>query len=263
MNLRAQNGGGQGMGAGSTAALKALLPVAAAPAMPVAASPPPPAPKVPNPLDSLFGSGVNGLIQSTKNQRDDLTHQGEQSTQDFNTMLARMADNRANDLLATNHAANAQGLFYSGQLGKRRDDVTKGYQQQQDDATTANTRGNTARQEALDRLGTLTADASSPLGYTGTGQAGISLADLAAQSAARQIAANAGGGADLAATLADAPASAAASAPQAAQPIPAATSSQSQGSPPAIKIAPSAEHGGAKWVYHRAANGTWMPVRPA
>jgi hypothetical protein len=131
-----------------------------------------------DPRDSEFNSGVAQLLFNTQNQRTDLTQQGAAATEDFNTMLARMADQRAQDLLAQNYAANKQGLFYSGQLTKRRGDVDKGYDQQQSDAQTAYNRAATARQQALDRLGTVTADASSPLGYSATGQAGLDLSSL-------------------------------------------------------------------------------------
>jgi hypothetical protein len=114
-------------------------------------------------------------------------------------MLGRLAENRANDLLAQNYAANKQGLFYSGQLGKRRDTVDKGYTQQQTDAQTAYDRANAARQTALDRLGEFTADPNSPTGYSGTGQAGLDLTDLLSQAVGRQAARDANGGGDLAA----------------------------------------------------------------
>jgi enamine deaminase RidA (YjgF/YER057c/UK114 family) len=247
------------------AAPAATAPVApgAAPATAAAAAPPPPA--APDPRDSTFNSGVNGLLFNNKNQRADLTHQGEQATTDFNTMLARLAENRANDLLAQNYAANKQGLFYSGQLGKRRDTVDKGYTQQQTDAQTAYDRANAARQTALDRLGEFTADPNSPTGYSGTGQAGLDLSDLLSQAVGRQAGRDANGGGDLAAAaqLGSPDAAAAAGAPD--LPAPTATSSGPQPTTGgvAIKIAPSAAHGGAKWVYHRAASGQWIPIRPA
>ena len=104
-----------------------------------------------------------------------------------------MADNRAKDLLAQNYGANREGLFYSGQLGKRRGVVEKGYSQQQADAQTAYDRAAQARAQALQQLGGITADASNPLGYTATGQAGLDLADLYNGAVARRQALDAAG----------------------------------------------------------------------
>ena len=147
---------------------------------------PPPAPKPPAPTfqaptdvrDSTYNTGVAGLLFNNKNQRDDLNRQLGQGTEDFNTMLARMADARAKDLLATNYGANREGLFYSGQLGKRRGDVEKGYSQQESDARTSYNRQQEALNQALQRLGTITADPNSPTGYSATGQAGLDLTNL-------------------------------------------------------------------------------------
>ena len=164
-------------------------------------------------------------------------------------MLTRLAENRTKDLLDTNHAANQQGLFYSGQLGKRRDDVEKAYQQQQDDARTSYDRDQAARRTALEGIGALAADPNSPLGYTGTGQAGIDLGALFGDAVTRRAANNAAGPADAAAATSLAPPSAVA---------PTATPA-----PRPIKIAASTAHGGRKWVYEQGASGKWIPIRPA
>lgn len=227
---------------------------------------PAPAIKTPDPRDSIFGFGVNGLIKSNQSQRDALKVQGEQATQDFNTMLQRMAENRANDLLAQNYNANKQGLFYSGQLGKRRDDVEKGYKQREDDARTSYDRANEARAAALDQLGTLVVDPTSPLGYSGTGDAFTQLAQLYGEAVGRQAHQDASGGGDLAAALslpapADQPA--ATSAPPLAATAPTVTSSGPQATTGSVKVAKSAAHGGQRWVYHLSASGKWIPVRPA
>jgi hypothetical protein len=145
----------------------------------------PPAPP-PDPRDATYNAGVAHLLFNNTNQRNQIGLQGTQATEDFNTMLARMADNRAKDLLSQNHAANHEGLFYSGQLSKRRGDVEKGYSQQQSDAQTAYDRAAAARAAALQQLGGITADPNNPLGYTGTGQAGLDLSDLYAGAIARQ-----------------------------------------------------------------------------
>jgi hypothetical protein len=216
----------------------AAAPGGGAPAAPAA----PPA--VPSPLDSQYGSDVAGILFGNKNQRDDLSRQRSQGTEDFNTMLARMADARAKDLQAQNYQANREGLFYSGQLGKRRDETSKGYDQQQQDAQTSYDRQQTALQQALDRLGTVSADASSPLGYTGTGQAGLDIANAYSGAIGRRATLDQG-------YTPPAPAPAPAAAAPAAAPA------------GAIKIAKSAAHGGARWVYRQNAAGGWTPIRPA
>jgi hypothetical protein len=200
------------------------------------------APAIPSPLDSQYGSDVAGILFGNKNQRDDLSRQQAQGTEDFNTMLARMADARAKDLQAQNYGANREGLFYSGQLGKRRDETNKGYDQQQQDAQTSYSRQQTALQQALDRLGTVSADSSSPLGYAGTGQAGLDIANAYSGAIGRQAAADQ----NYIPPAAAAPPTAA----PAAAPRP-------------LKIAASAAHGGAKWVYQQNSNGSWTPIRPA
>jgi hypothetical protein len=200
-------------------------------------------PTAPSPLDSQYGSDVAGILFGNKNQRDDLSRQQSQGTEDFNTMLARMADARAKDLQAQNYQANHEGLFYSGQLGKRRDETSKGYDQQQQDAQTSYDRQQTALQQALDRLGTVSADDSSPLGYAGTGQAGLDIANAYSGAIGRRATLDQG-------YTPPAPAAPAVAAPAAA---PAG----------AIKIAKSAAHGGARWVYRQNANGGWTPIRPA
>jgi hypothetical protein len=224
-------------------------------------------PQAPTPFDSQWTTGVAGLFFRNKNQRDDLSKQGEQATQDFNTMLSRMAESRANDLLAQNYAANQQGLFYSGQLGKRRGQVEQGYGQREQDARTDFNRAAEARAAALDRLGTVVADPNSPTGYSATGQAGLDLSDLFNQAIFRRDAANVGAG-DLAAAQELASPDVqqdVAEAMPIADTAPTFTSSGPQQTTGgvAIKIAPSASHGGAKWVYHRAASGQWIPIRPA
>jgi hypothetical protein len=206
-------------------------------------------PQAPTPFDSQWTTGVAGLFFRNKNQRDDLSKQGEQATQDFNTMLSRMAESRANDLLAQNYAANKQGLFYSGQLGKRRDTVEKGYDQQKQDAQTAYDRGVQARAEALNRLGTITEDPNTAIGLSGTGEAGLSLADFLNQAVGRQTQQDASGGGDTAASAQVGPAAA-----------PAAPAAASSGD---VVIRPSASHGGAKWVYRVGSTGKLIPIRPA
>jgi hypothetical protein len=217
-------------------------------AAPAAAAPAPPA-AAPDPRDSTFNTSVAGLLFNNRNQRQDLETQNGQQAEDFNTMLARMADNRAQDLLAQNYAANKQGLFYSGQLGKRRDTVEKGYDQQKQDAQTAYDRGVQARAEALNRLGTITEDPNTAIGLSGTGEAGLSLADFLNQAVGRQAQQDAGGGGDTAASAQVGPAAA-----------PAAPAAASSGD---VVIRPSASHGGAKWVYRVGSTGKLIPIRPA
>jgi hypothetical protein len=159
----------------------------------VPAPPAPPGPPTIQPIgdvrDSQYGAGVNQLIFNNTNQRNDYNRQLGQNTQDFNTMLSRMADARAKDLLAQNYGANREGLFYSGQLGKRRDETNKGYDQKQQDAQTSYDRQQQALNDALQRLGTIIADGNSPTGYSATGQAGFDLGNLYSDATSRAQAA--------------------------------------------------------------------------
>lgn len=138
----------------------------------VAAGPPP------DPRDAQYGAGAARLLYDNRQQRDELGLQGTQDQQDFDTMLKRMAESRTQDLLGQDHQANRDGLFYSGQLGKRRGAVEQDYGNRQFDNQTAFDRRVAARAKALQDIGQVSADEASPLGFSGTGRAGLDLTDL-------------------------------------------------------------------------------------
>lgn len=140
---------------------------------------PPPAPAGPpaaaDPRDSQYGDDVTRLVADNKNAQDDLTQQGQYDTQDHALQGERLARQRAASLVSTNQGANQEGLFYSGQLGKRRGQVEQGFNDQVFDANTAFERAAAARAQQSQRLGSFTPDSSSPLGVTATGGAGLDL----------------------------------------------------------------------------------------
>lgn len=138
-------------------------------------------------LDSQYASGVARLLYQTKRQRDDLGRQGRDDQADFDTMLHRMARDRATSLQNQNHQANREGLFYSGQLTKRRGDTERQYGEKEQDARTDLDRRATARASALNDLGTVVADPNSPLGYRGTGGAAFDLQDMFSSAVGRQL----------------------------------------------------------------------------
>ncbi len=201
-----------------------------------------------SPLDSVYSSGVGRLLFQNKTQRDELNTQGQYDDQDFNTMLQRMARQRGIDLLNQNHQANREGLFYSGQLTKRRREVEHDYSEREGDSRRDHDRRVAARAKALQNLGTITANPGSPLGYSGTGSAAFDLQDAYNDAVSRQLERDRQSqlfGADPTGGGGSAPA-----------PPPSSPSG-------ATKVAPSAAHGGQSWVYRQGASGKWIPVRPA
>jgi hypothetical protein len=154
---------------------------------PVAAAPPAPPPEI---RDSAFNAGIASLLGQVQRQRASTDEQGRQSDQDYQTNLSRLAEQRARALTSTNETANQQGLFESGQLGKRRGQVNEGYDQTVGDQTLAHERSAAARAAALNDIGTLRADASSPYGYSATGNAQNALYGLLNDAAGRYAAAH-------------------------------------------------------------------------
>jgi hypothetical protein len=211
---------------------------------------------VASPLDSTYANGVARLLFNNKTQKDQLTQQGDQDKQDIDTALQRMARQRSIDLLNQNHQANREGLFYSGQLTKRRGEVEHDYSDRQGDAQRDYDRRVAARAQALAQLGDITANAGSPLGYVGTGAAGLDLADLYQGAVDRQTER------DHQSLLDQQAAAAAAPPPPDSAPAPAAAAPSSHASGQ-TKVAASSAHGGAKWVYRLGESGKWIPVRPA
>lgn len=152
----------------------------AAPSAPGAApaatgDPTPPYQKPRDFRDTTYLGQVQGLMDSVNRQRTNILGQGANEDADYQTQLARLADQRAQSLQGAKVSANKGGLFYSGLLGKNLGDIEGQYQQMQSDQTTAHGRAVEARKAALEQLGSVSADPSTASGFVGTGDAGQSL----------------------------------------------------------------------------------------
>lgn len=77
-----------------------------------------------------------------------LVQEGAYDKQDLTEAIRRMAIAQGHDTEATRVTANKQGLFFSGQLGKRIGDVNTAYTQRQGDAQQGFDRREAARQAA-------------------------------------------------------------------------------------------------------------------
>lgn len=138
-------------------------------------------------LDSLYGLSASQLLDAVAKQRGALAAQQETEGQNHQHALQQLAQARAKTLEGTRDQANTQGLFYSGQLGKRYNDVNSAYDERQfqENARDKSTLGNIANQLAA--IGEIRADPSSPLGYTATGGAANSLYGYLSDAAARRV----------------------------------------------------------------------------
>lgn len=164
---------------------KPAAPGAAVPGVPAAA----PARATPNPTaDPEYTQGIGALLQDIATQRAALGLDASRDHQDLATTLQRMGLAQKNDLGDADKNANRQGLLYSGILDKRRADVTRDYGEREGDARLAGQRRDEDRQAAQDALGEIVPDATSPLGYRATGQAGQHLLELYRSVLARQLA---------------------------------------------------------------------------
>ncbi|HEU4975290.1 MAG TPA: hypothetical protein VFT50_09390 [Baekduia sp.] len=163
---------------------RANAPAAVAPPAAARATP------APSPFDSNYNADVARLMFNNKQAHGAIDLEGTQDQQDFDTTLARMARARDEDLHSANVGANQEGLFYSGQLTKRRGNIEHDYGDRMSDAQTAFDRRAQARRAALDQLGSFAADESTPIGYAATGQAGLDLTDVVNAAIGRRLAAN-------------------------------------------------------------------------
>lgn len=84
----------------------------------------------------------------TDNDRATIEQQGAYDRTDFQEALRRMATQRPKDERATREGANRQGLFYSGQLGKRLGELAVDYQRREGDARSEFDRREAAREAA-------------------------------------------------------------------------------------------------------------------
>jgi hypothetical protein len=169
-------------------------------APPRAAAPAPAAPQAsPNgdvstpgdvdPRDSTYGAGLAALLGQVQSQRQAVASADATDQQGFNENLGRIAANRAGSLDSTLTNANHQGLLYSGILGQRQGQVNGQYDDQVNSERTALTGRQSQRQAQLQQIGNLTADASSPYGYSATGGAGLDFYNLLRDAADRRTAA--------------------------------------------------------------------------
>lgn len=140
--------------------------------------------------DSTYGAGAASLLRRNAFDRGDVTQQGITDRSNFDTGLARLARARSQDLLGSTSAANRNGLLYSSTLGKQRGGIEQDYLNRENDSRQALGGREAARATALSRLGTVRADDSNPLGFTGTGDAGDELFGLAQQAVERRRVAN-------------------------------------------------------------------------
>lgn len=154
---------------------------------------PAPAPNdgpAPDPRDSEYFTGVAKLQAENEASRAGIEQTGVYDQTDTNHALARYQRDNAESNFAAGYGANKQGLLYSGELGKRHGLIDRASLEQSTAATTDFGRRSAARTAALAGLGTVTADPTSPTGFTGTGNAGLSLQDLIHGAVARRRAQN-------------------------------------------------------------------------
>jgi hypothetical protein len=140
-----------------------------------------------DPRDSTFGAGLAGLLGQIQAQRTAIQGADQLDQQQYGENQKTLAANRATSLDNTATNANREGLFYSGQLGKRQGDVNATYDAQATGETTALQQRQQARQSQLQQIGQISADASSPYGYTATGDAGTSFYNLLRDAADRRV----------------------------------------------------------------------------
>lgn len=166
-----------------------------APAAPPAAAPAPAGAASPNgdistadPRDSTYGAGLAALLGQIQTQRAAVEAAGATDQQSYNENMPRIAANRATSIQNTTAGANREGLFYSGILGKRQGEVNGQYDDQVNAETSALTARKAAREAQLQQIGNLTADASSPYGYSATGGAGLDFYNLLRDAADRRTA---------------------------------------------------------------------------
>lgn len=98
-----------------------------------------PAPGNPSPVDPRDAEYYNLLAQNefTRNQGiSSITRQKGESQSAFDTLLQRLSTQETDTNQTTKQNANKEGLFYSGILGKRLQDVATGYENQRTDART-------------------------------------------------------------------------------------------------------------------------------
>lgn len=127
----------------------AAPPAPAAPAVPAVSTPriaaPRPPATTPNPQDSRYTDALALLARQRDDAYTDLDTAGQRDDSALAQAIKQLAEQRTQTLDGTTRNANRQGLFYSGILGQRMDDVNKGYD------TTLNEQQGAYRQRQADR----------------------------------------------------------------------------------------------------------------
>jgi hypothetical protein len=141
-----------------------------------------------DPRDSTYAAGLAALLGQVQSQRQGVATAEASDQQSYTENLGRIAKNRAASLDNTKTSANHEGLLYSGILGKRQGDVNAQYDDQTDQNRSALTARSAARKAQLQQIGDLTADSSSPYGYSATGGAGLDFYNLLRGAADRRTA---------------------------------------------------------------------------
>lgn len=118
-----------------------------APAAPKAPAPrKPPAPPTPHLVDDSTAAAARAQLRFKVSQGlAGSTQESAYDKIDFQEALRRMTEQRPKDEQSTREQANRQGLFYSGQLGKRLDDLATDYARRQGDQQQSYDRREAAR----------------------------------------------------------------------------------------------------------------------
>jgi hypothetical protein len=105
-------------------------------------------PAPPSPLDAQYFTDVAQQRFRAQQQLNQLGTQSAYARTDFQEGLRRQAQQQGQDIQATRENAAREGLFYSGQLGKREGDVNTQYARRTGDLRLNFDRGEAARQAA-------------------------------------------------------------------------------------------------------------------
>jgi hypothetical protein len=107
-----------------------------------------PAPAAPFTGDASYWADQALRNFQRKQQVDQLTQQSAYDKTDFQEALRRRVAQHPKDIQSTQEGANRQGLFYSGQMGKRLGDLETQYTRENSDAQQAYDRREAARSAA-------------------------------------------------------------------------------------------------------------------
>jgi hypothetical protein len=102
----------------------------------------------PSPLDAQYFTDVAQQRFRAQQQLGQLGTQSAYARTDFDEALRRMGQQQGQDIQTTRENAAREGLFYSGQLGKREGDVNTQYARRTGDLRVNYDRGEAARQAA-------------------------------------------------------------------------------------------------------------------